>query len=207
MHFCCADFFHMFVFSDIDIDLFSTVFINVLTYWICEVCVRYRGLKLVNVQFFLSAWDSDSGADCCEHCENFGFHKNQGLWAVWYVSCARLPHVVLLSLDGINAGVPWLALLFLPSCCNHTNYCTWRKIRRLVLRNIAGVPLSLHSTLLFRLRLVVSFSFGQCPYWLWLVFRVIPSHSYNFLHSHFSSKYLVLHYLSLSPFLYYMIFL
>jgi hypothetical protein len=73
---------------------------------------------------------------------------------VWYVSSAYLPYGALLPLDGINACLPFVALLLLllqhthntlVSSSSHSNYCTWRAIRRLLLRNIARVPLSLHS--------------------------------------------------------------
>lgn len=50
-------------------------------------------------------------------------------------------------------------------------------------------------------------SFRNCPYWLWLVVRVIPSDSYDVFFSHFPLTYLALHYLPNSPVLYSLIFL
>ena len=74
-----------------------------------------------------------------------------------------LPYVAFLSLHRINACLPQMALLkhsnpTLVSSSHPSTYCTWREIRRLLLRNIVRIPLSLHSyhaTLLLRLRLVV----------------------------------------------------
>ena len=89
------------------------------------------------------------------------------IYLVWFVSSVRLPYVALLSPDSINVCLPQMALLFLflqhthltlVSSSNHSTYCTFREIRRLLLRNIVLVPPSLHSyhgTLLLRLRLVV----------------------------------------------------
>jgi len=85
---------------------------------------------------------------------------------VWFVSSSRLPYVALQSLDSINRSLPLMALLFLLqhthhtlfSSSNHSTYCTWREIRRLLLRNIVRVPPSLHSNhtiLLLRQRLVI----------------------------------------------------
>jgi hypothetical protein len=81
--------------------------------------------------------------------------------------CTSVAIVSLLpGLVGGSARLLHVALLFLLfhrmnrtllSITNHSMYCTWRKIRRLVLRNIARVPPSLHpshTALLLRLRLV-----------------------------------------------------
>jgi len=108
--------------------------------------------------------------------------------------------------------------LAIVSPSNHYQYSIWLNAHdERYSGNISRVPHSLHSwhcTLLFRLRLVVR-SIHSVPHLIpsdivhtdWLVVRVIPSDSYCVFFFHFPPTYLALHYLSLSPFLYSLIFL
>ena len=144
---------------------------------------------------------------------------------VWYVSSARLPLAALPSLGGISVGRPRVARLFLHyhhshrtlvSCYNHSTYCTWRKIRRLVLQNIGRVLPSLysyHPALLLRLRLVVG-TIHSVLYCFLRTLSILTSvscsnYSQQIIQclSHFPPTYLALHYLSVSTSLYSLIFL
>ena len=127
----------------------------------------------------------------------------------------HLPYVTPLSFDGNNAGLPRVALLFL--LFQHTlistsfgfTYCTWREIRRYLLRNIASVPPSRHSyhtTILFRLRLVIC-SIHSVPLLMpldmdktYIIFVLLLAiHTMFFSPYHIPPTYLAFHYLFLPP--------
>jgi hypothetical protein len=82
-------------------------------------------------------------------------------------------------------------------------------------------PTSLHSTfrtLLYKLTIVVHIIprvpflssillYGHCPYWLTLVVLAVHRESQNVFHPNFPPTYITLHYLSISPSLYSLLFL
>lgn len=86
------------MFSNIDIDLFG-IQQCIDRYWICEVCVYYRGLKLVNVQFYFHQPEIQiQGQTVVSIVKTSGFIKGKefGLSCrVWYVSSACVYGVLI----------------------------------------------------------------------------------------------------------------